>query len=363
LTQANFRGLRPYGTVLPRRLTGTFFDAGMSDNSGTGQRVKRRLGVMATAVAVVLSGCTSDAGSVETPGLEARGTVLTTVQPTRQDLTNQISLNGKVTINPVFGIVAPVAGELRFTTRQPTTVAVSRDTWVASIWNDGAPRKVFVPEGTIMAGRLMADRSEVSKGMPIVSAKHVGYGITAEIDSAQAYRISGAVKSIKAQIKNGPGPFECEPVGTIAALPAGTFPEPEPEKTTTPTAGASGAPAPVENKDPEATTPDGSEPTGLRLVCVAPAKVRLINGSDVTLDVITGRVEDALVLPVEAVAGLQGKGKVDLVDENKQRTTIDVELGISDGKVVEIKKGLTGGETVAVPGPNLPAPAPGEVTG
>ncbi|MEU4620180.1 efflux RND transporter periplasmic adaptor subunit [Actinoplanes sp. NPDC023801] len=323
--------------------------------------MKRRLGVMATAVAVVLSGCTSDGDSVETPDLEARGTVLTTVQPARQDLTNQISLSGKVTINPVFGIVAPAAGELRFTTRQPTTVAVSRDTWVASIWNDGAPRKVFVPEGAMMAGRLMPDRSEVAKGMPILSAKHVGYGITAEVDSAQAYRISGAVKSIKAQIKNGPGPFDCEPVGTIAALPAGTFPEPEPVKTTAPATNPSAPNAVIEEKQP--TAPEGSEPTGLRLVCVAPSKVRLINGSDVTLDVITGRAEDVLVLPVEAVAGLQGKGKVDLVDENKQRTTIDVELGISDGKVVEIKKGLTGGETVAVPGPNLPIPAPAEVTG
>ena len=68
----------------------------------------------------------------------------------------------------------------------------------------------------------------------MVSARHVGYGIAADIDSAQAYRISGAVKQIKAQIKNGPGPFDCEPVGTIAALPAGTFPEPEPDPVTTP---------------------------------------------------------------------------------------------------------------------------------
>ncbi len=30
-------------------------------------------------------------------------------------------------------------------------------------------------------------------------------------------------------------------------------------------------------------------------------------------------------------------------------------LGLTDGKVVEIKSGLTGDETVAVPGPNLPA--------
>ncbi|MEV4280268.1 efflux RND transporter periplasmic adaptor subunit [Actinoplanes xinjiangensis] len=325
--------------------------------------MKRRVGVVAaSAAALVLSGCTSDAETASTPQLEARGTVLTTVQPTRQDLTNQISLAGKVGINPVFGIVAPAEGELRFTERQPTTVAVSRDTWVATVWDGDTPRKVYVPEGATMAGRLMADRSPVSKGMPVVSARHAGYGITADIDSAQAYRISGAVKQIKAQIKNGPGPFDCEPVGTIAALPAGTFPEPEPAATTPPAVNPSAAP-PVSSETREPAAPEGSEATGLRLVCTAPEKVRLINGSDVTLDVITGRAENVMVLPVEAVAGLQGRGKVDIVGEDRQRRTVDVVLGISDGKVVEIKKGLTGKETIAIPGPNLPAPEAGEVTG
>ncbi|MEV0899692.1 efflux RND transporter periplasmic adaptor subunit [Actinoplanes sp. NPDC049802] len=322
--------------------------------------MKRRVFVMASAVAVLLSGCTSESEQAQTPELEARGTVLTTVQPTRQDLVNKISLAGKVTINPTFGIVAPGAGELRFTDRQPTTTPVVRDTWVASVWGGGAPRRVYIPEGSIMAGRLMADKSPVSKNMPIISAKHVGYGIVADIDSAQAYRISGAVKSIKAQIKNGPGPFNCEPIGTIAALPAGTLPEPEPDPTKQPAQNPS---APVSQEEPPTEGATGSDPTGLQVVCVAPAKTKLINGSDVTLDVITGRAEDALVLPVEAVAGSQGKGKVDLViGEERRRKTIDVTLGISDGKVIEIKKGLQGNETIAVPGPNLPTPAPGEAT-
>jgi hypothetical protein len=330
-----------------------------------GDSVKRRVGVtVAATVAMVLSGCTSEDEPAQTPGLEARGTVLTTVQPARQDLTNQISLAGKVNINPVFGIVAPGEGELRFTTRQPTTVPVTRDTWVATVWDGDTPRRVYVPTGAVMSGRLMEDRTPVAKGMPVVSAKHVGYGIVAEIDSAQAYRISGSVQTVRAQIKNGPGPFECEPVGTIAALPAGTFPEPEQPAAPAPNTNPS-APAPqvVESKAP-VSAPEGSEPTGLRLVCVAPEKVKLINGADVTLDVITGRADDVLVLPVEAVAGLQGKGKVDLViGEEKERKTIDVELGISDGKVVEIKKGLVGNETIAIPGPNLPTAAPTEVTG
>ena len=310
----------------------------------------------ALSVVAALAGCTSSGDTVETPGLEARGTVLTTVKPARQDLTNRISLAGKVTIDPVFGIVAPVSGELRYVQRQPSATPVSRLTWVATVWKGDRRYKVQIPKDTTFAGRLMADRADVTAGMPIVSAKHAGYGIVADIDSAMAYRISGAAKSVRGQIKNGPGPFTCTPLGTIAALPAGTIPEPPPPPSPAPQ--ASGQPA--AEPQPEAPAgPEASEATGLRLVCAPPDGVRLINGAAVTLDVVTGKASDVLVLPVEAVAGTQGRGKVDVVGADRERKTVDVVLGLTDGKVVEIKKGLTGDETVAVPGPDLPAAAPG----
>ncbi|BBH69032.1 hypothetical protein ACTI_57170 [Actinoplanes sp. OR16] len=301
---------------------------------------------------MLLAGCTSDEEPAQTPGLAERGTVLTTVKAERQDLVNKISLAGKVAIDPVFGVVAPIGGEVRYVQRTPSTKPAEEARWVATVWKNGQPREVTIPKGSIMAGRLMEDRSTVAKGMPIVSARHSGYGIVADIDSAQAYRISGAVSSVTGQIKNGPGPFKCKPKGTIAALPAGTIPEPPP--TTAPTTGASGAPvAPVQPVE-EAPAAPGSEATGLQLVCTPPTTVTLINGADVTLEVVTGKASDVMVLPVEAVAGTQGKGKVDVVDDNQNRKTVDVTLGLTDGKVIEIKKGLTGDETIAIPGPNLP---------
>ncbi|WP_250030141.1 efflux RND transporter periplasmic adaptor subunit [Paractinoplanes maris] len=321
----------------------------------------------AVLIAAALCGCDSAEKSTTTPGLEARGTVLTTVKPKRQNLSNQISLGGSVTINPVFGIVAPVDGELRYLDKRPSKAAAARPKWVATIWDDnGDPRKVMIPKDSILAGRLMDDRSDVTEGMPIISAKHAGYGIVAEIDSAQAYRVSGAITDVRAQIKNGPGPFACTAVGTIAALPAGTIPEPPPPVPTTPAPGASGAPVPqtpVEQGPAENGGSDGSEATGMRLVCVPPASVKLINGAQVTLQVVTAKASKVLVLPVEAVAGTQGKGKVDIVGADQQRKTVDVVLGLTDGKVVQIKSGLKGDETVAVPGPDLPAAPPGAESG
>ncbi|WP_240670193.1 efflux RND transporter periplasmic adaptor subunit [Actinoplanes solisilvae] len=315
----------------------------------------------AVIIAAALCACDSSGEAPTTPGLEARGTVLTTVKPTRQDLSNKISLSGSVTINPVFGIVAPADGELRYLDKKPGTAPAPKPRWVATVYDDnGDPRKVMIPKDSILAGRLMDDRSDVTKGMPIVSAKHAGYGITAEIDSAQAYRISGAVTDVRAQIKNGPGPFSCTALGTIAALPAGTIPEPPPTTPPTPGTGSSGAPVAPPVSDTSNTGSSGSEATGMRLVCVPTSSVKLINGASVTLEVVTAKASKAMVLPVEAVAGVQGKGKVDIVGKDQQRKTVDVVLGLSDGKVVQIKSGLKGDETIAVPGPDLPTAAPVE---
>jgi hypothetical protein len=304
------------------------------------------------AVIVLAGGCSAAGKSAETPGLEKRGTVLTTVKPARQDLSNRISLSGKVTINPVFGIVAPKDGEIRYVNRQPSSTPATRPMWVATVWHDGDPYRVEIPKDSTLAGRLMDDRAEVTAGMPVISARYAGYGIVAEIDSAQAYRISGAVRTVIGQIKNGPGPFGCEALGTIAALPAGTIPEPPPPS---PDPAASAAAPPAED-----TGAAGSDATGLQLVCTAPDDVKLINGAAVTLQVVTASAKNVLVLPVEAVAGVQGAGKVDVVvGPDHTRRTVDVVLGLTDGKVVQIKKGLRGNETVAVPGPDLPTAAPG----
>jgi hypothetical protein len=278
---------------------------------------------------------------------------MTTVQPTRQDLANRVSLNGKVTLNPVFGLVSPVVGQVRYLDVKAPQSTPTKPTKVATVKSaDGKSHDIEVPAGAVFAGRLVDDRSTVTAGMPIVSARQVGYGIVADIDGGQAYKISDALGSVQAQIKSGPGPFACAVLGTIAALPAGTIPAPPaPKASTPPTAGPIGAPQQGDTTQP-------SDPTGLRLVCTAPADVRLINGAAATLDVVTAKATNVLVLPVEAVAGLQGKGKVDVVKPDGTKETRDVVLGLTDGKVVEIKSGLTGTETIAVPGPNLPAAPP-----
>jgi hypothetical protein len=331
-----------------------------------GDGVDRRTGALALAGALAVAagfavGCTSGGPPPQTPGLADRGTVMTTVKPTRQDITNKVSLTGKIELNPVFGLVAPVAGQVRYLNVTPPTSTPTKATRVAAVYVGNTPHYVEVPAGSAFSGRLVDDRSTVAAGTPIVSAKYVGYGLVADIDGASAYQISDALTDVQAQVKNGPGPFACAVLGTIAALPAGTVPQPPAPPVTVP----SGAPAGIAQQQQAAAAGGGgdqqqSAATGMRVVCTAPKDVKLINGADVTLQVVTARASNVLVLPVEAVAGSQGHGKVDVVGPDQTRQTKDVDLGLTDGRMIEIKSGLTGDETIAVPGPNLPAGQPAQ---
>ncbi|MEV0269929.1 efflux RND transporter periplasmic adaptor subunit [Hamadaea sp. NPDC050747] len=309
----------------------------------------------ALAVLAVTAACSNSGEQTETPGLTPRGTVVTTAKPTRQDLTNKVSLTGKVTVNPVFGLVAPVTGQVRYVTVSTPSSTPRKPTKVATVVAKGKSHVVNVPAGAIFTGRLADDRSTVQAGMPIASAKHVGYGIVADIDGAQAYKISGALSTVRAQITNGPGPFTCTVLGTIAALPAGVIPDPPAQQ---PDPSASPSAPPVVKEPQQNTTP--SEPTGMRVVCIAPTSVKLINGATATIEVVTESATNALVLPVEAVAGGQGKGQVEVVRPDGTHETREVVLGLTDGKVIQIKSGLTEADTVMVPGPDLP---PGQATG
>lgn len=304
------------------------------------------------AAALLTAACSAGGPTPEPPGLAARDTTMTTVKPAHQDLSNKVSLTGKVALDPVFGVASPADGQIRYLDVKTPDATPKVPTPVANIWANGKATRVDVPAGATFSGRLVDDKSNVTGGMPVASAKFAGYGIVADLDGAQAYRIATTPGTVQAQIKDGPGPFPCTVLGTVAALPAGT---PAPKTPTTqaqpPKSGApTFAPPGQEQQQPQ----QQSDPTGLRLVCTAPAGVKLINGVAATLEVVTATTQNALVLPVEAVAGSQGAGKVDVVVDG-HRQTMDVTLGLTDGKNIEIKTGLTGDETIAVPGPNLPA--------
>ncbi|NGY60581.1 efflux RND transporter periplasmic adaptor subunit [Lentzea sp. NEAU-D13] len=312
------------------------------------------LAPLCALVTVTVAACSPSGPEQANPELAPRGTTMTKVKPTKQDLTTKLSISGKVEMNPTFGLVAPVDGQVRFFEIPAPNGTPTKPIRVANVWKDGAPNYVEIPAGATFGGRLVDDKATVTAGMPLASAKHVGYALVGDIDGQQAYKISGALTDVTAQIKNGPGPFPCAVLGTIAALPQATIPE-KPQQTPENKDASKDQPKqPEQPKQPDQQQQQPSGSTGLRIVCTAPADVKMINGAAASIEVTTGKSAQALVVPVEAVAGQQGKGKVDVIQPDGSRRTTDVTLGLTDGKVVEVKSGLTGDEELAVPGPNLP---------
>ncbi|MGB4442095.1 MAG: efflux RND transporter periplasmic adaptor subunit [Coriobacteriia bacterium] len=76
---------------------------------------------------------------------------------------------------------------------------------------------------------------------------------------------------------------------------------------------------------------------------------RAAAGMTVRLDVIIERAEDVLVIPNEAVSLLDGKQVVSVLGENGSTTTVTVELGMTDGSIVEVVSGLESGQRVILP--------------
>jgi multidrug efflux pump subunit AcrA (membrane-fusion protein) len=147
-------------------------------------------------------------------------------------------------------------------------------------------------------------------------------------------------------------------LGTIAALPGGTIPDPPPfvpNPSDPPETQAAKQAAYDQQAAADAPyRPQPSESTGMRVVCRPPDGTRLISGADATVEVITASATNVLVLPVAAVAGREGTGQVTVVLPDGSTEIRSVTLGLTDGEYIEIKSGLTGDETIAVPGPNLP---------
>ncbi|WP_439656291.1 efflux RND transporter periplasmic adaptor subunit [Lentzea sp. HUAS TT2] len=309
------------------------------------------LAPLCALVTVAVAACSPSGPEQTNPELAPRGTPMTKVKPSKQDLTTKISISGKVEMNPTFGLVAPVAGEVRYFDVAAPNGTPTKPIRVATVWKNQTPNYVEAPAGSTFSGRLVDDKATVTAGMPIASAKHVGYAIVGDIDGQQAYKINGALTDVVVQIKNGPGPFPCTVLGTIAALPQGTIPEKPP---VTPDTKDEKKDQQPQQQQPKDQPQQPSSSTGLRIVCTAPADVQMINGATASIEVTTGKSAQALVVPVEAVAGQQGKGKVDVIQPDGSRRTTDVVLGLTDGKVIEVKSGLTGDEELAVPGPNLP---------
>jgi multidrug efflux pump subunit AcrA (membrane-fusion protein) len=155
----------------------------------------------------------------------------------------------------------------------------------------------------------------VGKGTAVVSVQPSTYKAVGSITPLDRYRLLDKPFQARVTIKGGPRPFACRhlTVGDAAA----------------PTAPAN----PEEGGMGEGMA--GGE-SATSVTCRVPDRVVVFDGLTMSMAIPAGSAKGVLVVPVTAVRGLLARGKVWVVGPEGAPKPRNVELGITDGKQIEV---------------------------
>jgi multidrug efflux pump subunit AcrA (membrane-fusion protein) len=250
----------------------------------------------------------------ETPDYTAASSPVAdrSIPVTRSDISEIVTLPAKLTSLGSFTVAAPAAGSV---TRSPLS-AGGRLTAGQTLFTTAGTAASSPVEGSFSRW-LVADGASVAAGVPIAEVSYPGFAAVAELPAEDAYRVLGGALTARAQITNGPGPFDCPILHSTLGRPA----------------------------DPASAGPE--------ILCAVPMTVKAFEGLNGTIAVVSGQVHNALVLPATAVAGTAQSGEVMVVDAGGREHLRQVGLGVTNGTLVEITTGLSEGERVRERAPDL----------
>ncbi|WP_150239198.1 HlyD family efflux transporter periplasmic adaptor subunit [Nocardiopsis quinghaiensis] len=185
---------------------------------------------------------------------------------------------------------------------------------------------LYAPAGGTVSGLedvLVGDVLE--PGSVVATVAPDEFRAVASIPPNDLYRFYEEPGDILLQIDQGPPASECAFLSLGAVEDGGAAPE----------EGGAG----------------GGGGGGAELACRVPADLEVFDGVRGKLSVSTGRAENVLVVPVTAVRGNVDSGEVVVIAGDGTEETREVELGVSDGSLIEVTKGLSVGDMVLDPVP------------
>jgi len=215
---------------------------------------------------------------------------------------------------------------------------VSVDQTLASIETDKSTMEVpSTAEGTVLK-LLWEEGDEVPVKDPLIIVGAPGEDISglvpggdgappepdAPLSADQMYRLQEAPSTATVTIKNGPAPFECTDVTLVSPT----------SKT-------------QDTKNSGASENSAAASTDLKARCAIPSDQTVFAGLQVNLEMTTGSATGLLAVPVSAVEGRYQTGTVYLpTSDPANPEKRSVTLGLTDGKMVEVKEGLEEGEEI-----------------
>lgn len=275
-----------------------------------------------------------------------------TVAAATVDVKSDLVLTGTVAADPSAGLKATTAGTVR-TVRAKVGDAVAADTPLLDVKVDLPPVEqpsVTSPDGTVtqappkqvfkivtltagsagtLASLAVLPDQDVTVGADVATISPGTLSVTAPLTQAQQFRLLQPPASASAQAAGGPAPFECGGVSTAA-------PKVDPSEAAAPPA-----------IDPYSG--QSAAPSTAQVTCHVPPGTTVFAGMSVDLTLDLGTAAGAVTVPVTAVQGTLGTGKVWVVAEGGDPGGAEetaVTLGLTDGSVVAVTEGLAAGQEI-----------------
>lgn len=181
---------------------------------------------------------------------------------------------------------------------------------------------------------------DVTKGANLGSVQPQSFKASGTINPLDRYRLMDDALEATVTIDGGPEPFTCKDlsVGDSASQKSSSSEEQDVD----------------EQMDGMVQESSSESTTGSEISCDVPDGTVVFDGLDMTMEINAGAAENVLTVPVTAVRGLVGEGAVWKLDENGEEIRTEVELGITDGKIIEVRSGLENETEILrfVPGSN-----------
>lgn len=286
---------------------------------------------------------------------------------------NSLKVDGTIVIDPPDPTTAPADGKLIYVFAQSGThveegdrlfqVRTETEPAEPAAPAEGAPPaapakpvvkylNVYAPVEGIVGSYSLEVGDDVTKKATVVSVRRQTFKAVGAINPLDRYRLQNHDGTARVEIKGGPAPFTCTglAVGDTASTPV-----------------ASGESANPEGAPPGAEGPGGGGEgsSGAKITCRVPPDVKVFDGLKQTMTIDGGKAKNALVVPVTAVRGLVSAGTVWILGKDGIEEQRAVRLGLTDGKIVEVRSGLKAGDRVLryVPGSNQGQQGPEEQMG
>lgn len=259
------------------------------------------------------------------------------ITPVKGSITNLVTVDAQVvadTAGSVKSTAGGKVGEVKVSTGQAVnagdvlfTVKVTEEAPAGSATNtaEGAAApttttKTEVVKSTsagVIGSLDVLPGQDISIGTVAATINTGSLSVTATLGPENQYRLPQLPGSASVAVTGGPAPFECTNLHIVQPKPQGT--------------GASSG------EDQQASAnPSG----GPQMTCNVPTGTPIYAGASAKMEISAGSANDVLTLPITAVQGSVGKGRVWVVGQDGVETPTDVELGLTDGSMVEVKSGI-----------------------